>query len=151
MTIEVEAPDGSIIEFPDEMNQNEIHRAMLSQFGNKKPPEPKTFSPIETKAVPRPGEGGNYSSDITQRARNTAFGQGPGSVAGIPGVAAPLTPGAAAMAVRGVPSAIAAIPGTALAAGTGYFSSHFDDMPDWAKDFFHNLALHFQLGATGKK
>ena len=35
---------------------------------------------MDTREVPRPGApGGNYSSDITQRARNTAFGQGPGT------------------------------------------------------------------------
>jgi hypothetical protein len=40
---------------------------------------------MDTREVPRPGApGGNYLSDITQRARNTAFGQGPGSVAGSP-------------------------------------------------------------------
>lgn len=151
MAIEVEAPDGSIVEFPDDMSPDAIHRAMSAQFGDKKPAEPKTFSLPGTKAVPRPGEGGNYSSDITQRARNTAFGQGPGSVGGVPGALAPLAPGSAGMVVRGIPAAAAAIPGTALAAGTGYLSSHFDDLPDWAKEFFHNLALHFQLGAGSKK
>lgn len=151
MTHEVEAPDGSIIEFPDDMADDAIHREMSKLFGGAQKAQPKTFSPTQTKAVPRPGEGGNYSSDITQRARNTAFGQGPGSVAGIPGVAAPLAPGGAGMIARGVPAAVAAVPGTALAAGTGYVASHFDDLPDWAKEFFHNLALHFQLGAGGKK
>jgi len=70
---------------------------------------------MDTREVPRPGApGGNYSSDITQRARNTAFGQGPGSVAGIPGAALPL-------AVEGEGAV-----GGAVGRGLGA-------LPDWAK------------------
>jgi hypothetical protein len=126
MTIEVSAPDGSVVEFPDTMDEASIDRAMRQHFSSAQTPAGRVaedfaslprqpFSLMDTREVPRPGApGGNYSSDITQRARNTAFGQGPGSVAGIPGVALPL-------AVEG-----AGVVGGAVGRGLGA-------LPDWAK------------------
>ena len=115
---------------------------------------------MRTGEVPKPGErGGNYSSDITQRARNTALGQGPGSAEvagrGVPGIALPAalegTIIAAPWLAKGAVSAAKQLPGTALAATAGYVASHFEDQPAWMKEFVHNLLLHFQLGAGGKK
>src|SRR5258708_15831302 len=126
MTIEVQAPDGSVVEFTDNMNEASIDRAMRQHFGGAQTPAGRVAddfaslprspgSLMETREVPRPGApGGNYSSDITQRARNTAFGQGPGSVAGIPGAALPL-------AAEG-----AGVVGGAAARG-------FGAMPEWLK------------------
>jgi hypothetical protein len=101
--------------------------------------------------------------NVSQRATNTSLGEGPGSVevAGkrIPG----LMVGAALPAAlqgtiiaapwlgRGAAAAGRQLPGTALAATAGYVASHFEDQPEWMKEFVHNLLLHFQLGAGGKK
>lgn len=101
--------------------------------------------------------------NVSQRATNTSLGEGPGSVEvggkRIPG----LMVGAALPAAlrgtiiaapwlgRGAAAAAQQLPLTALAATGGYVASHFDDQPEWMKEFVHNLLLHFQLGAGGKK
>jgi hypothetical protein len=121
----------------------------------------KTFGLRPTREVPEPDRStqslGELLRNPSQRARNTALGTGPGSVAGIsgagvlvPAVGAGLAPLAAGLA-RGAAGAAKQLPGTALAATAGYVASHFDDQPEWVKEFVHNLLLHFQLNAGGKK
>jgi hypothetical protein len=126
--------------------------------------------PTQMREVPEPDWShqsiGEMMRNVSQRGRNTAWGEGPGSVAGIPGAAAiPAAVGwpfaaegarlvfgpAAGGLARGAAAAAKQLPGTALAATAGYVASHFDDQPDWVKEFVHNLLLHFQLGAGGKK
>ncbi len=101
--------------------------------------------------------------NVSQRATNTSLGEGPGSVEvggkRVPGlmVGAALPAAlegtiiAAPWLARGATAAGKQLPGTALAATAGYVASHFEDQPDWMKEFVHNLLLHFQLGAGGKK
>jgi hypothetical protein len=127
--------------------------------------DPSSFRPTELLAptqereVPAPDASKQsipeMMRNVSQRARNTASGTGPGSVAGIPGpyVAgglAGLAPVASVVA-RGAAAAAKQLPATALAATAGYVGSHFGDQPEWVKEFIHNLLLHVQLSAGGKK
>lgn len=101
--------------------------------------------------------------NVSQRATNTSLGEGPGSVEvggkAVPGlmVGAALPTAlegtiiAAPWLARGAVAAGKQLPGTALAATAGYVASQFADQPEWMKEFVHNLLLHFQLGAGGKK
>lgn len=173
MTIEVEAPDGSVVEFPDNMDEPAIHQAMLKQFGDTPQkriaqdfanlPPTRFGQPMGEREVPEPPSLGSVnlgsirdtlrkSSDITQRARNTALGTGPGSVGGIPGVAlVPAIEPVATMVAKSAAAAAKQLPATALAATAGYVASNFGEQPEWLKEFIHNLLLHVQLSAGSKK
>ncbi len=129
-TFNITAPDGTRyrVEAPEGASEQDALAKVQEQHAAIAPQAPSARiaddfgalprSPgdlMQTREVPKPGApGGNYSSDITQRARNTAFGQGPGSVAGIPGAALPL-------AAEG-----AGVVGGAAARGFGM-------LPDWLK------------------
>jgi len=80
MPIEIEAPDGSIVEFPDDMDMNAIKRVMQSRFGTQQEPAseplagpvpsqaeygPRSQSaPAALKTAPNPMNvtGGNYGA-----------------------------------------------------------------------------------------
>lgn len=122
-TFEITAPDGTRyqVDGPEGASEQDA-LAQVQQYhssANRRVTDDFASLPhqagdlMDTRPVPRPGApGGNYSSDITQRARNTALGTGPGSVEGIPGVAA-LTP--------------------FVAQGAGAVGRGIAAMPDWLK------------------
>ncbi len=114
-TFNITAPDGTKyrVEAPEGASEQDALAKVQEQHAAIAPQAPSARiaddfgalprSPgdlMQTREVPKPGApGGNYSSDITQRARNTAFGKGPGSAEGFPGALAvlPVTEGAGAV------------------------------------------------------
>jgi hypothetical protein len=117
----------------------------------------KTLDLIDTREVPPPNWSeqslGEMLRNPSQRARNTALGTGPGSVEGIPGVAAMLPIGeGASVTGRAVARIFHALPDmvkTGIVSGAvGALANEARNagLPDWVVHWLENAELVRQFG-----
>jgi hypothetical protein len=98
---------------------------------------------MQERAVPPPSRGQSFSElsrDVTQRARNTAFGTGPGSVEGIPGAVLPLAAVGAETVASPFKSVVQKAATVGGAAALGYGADQLE-LPGWMHDLVKDYIL----------
>lgn len=151
MTIEVTAPDGSIVEFPDGMDPKDIDSAMRQHFMQS----PADRFATDFGAYPQGGQG-SLADWNNRQANQAAIAANQRAQEGAINRGDIVTPGAGTlpMALATSPMTVPAVAGRAATIGAAAVAAKAAqefDLPDWGKELLKDIALSLSFRASGNK